>query len=96
MRVVLGYALKFTWKAAKTIGLFGWIVVPFPVDIFTGLISMMCALILAPFVLLAVPLIPVVSNYVQIKKDYDAAEEYLRYCRPTNVSAGAIQESDME
>lgn len=79
-------ALKFTWKFATTIGWFGWVCVPFPVDIFTGIMLTGLALIMIPILFIFIPLGLVFLNFIQVRKDYKAAEEYLKYCTTETVA----------
>ena len=72
----------FVWKMAKGISWIGWFLVPFPMDIITGIASFFIVLMFIPFVLLCVPLLGVAANYHQTSMDHQAAEEYLSYCTP--------------
>ena len=67
----LGSALKWSFK----IGTFGWLILPFPFDLVTGLLFMGYAL----SGLFLFPSILVYMNYRQINKDYQAAKQYLSY-----------------
>jgi len=78
----LGMAFKVTFKIAFAIGWFGWVCLPFPVDIITGLFLSILAIIMIPVLFVFIPLVLVFCNYYQVKKDYNAAEEYLKYCTP--------------
>lgn len=71
-------AFKATWRVSKAIGTFGWLCAPFPVDIFTGIILTIMAIILIPIMFIFIPLILVFLNFIQIKKNLKAAEEYLK------------------
>ena len=75
-------ALSTAWKIAKTIGWIGWVLVPFPADIFTGILLTMFALAFFPFSLLFLPLIFVGVNYKQNKVNLNVAEQYLQHCQP--------------
>lgn len=68
----IGMAFKSAWKVAKI----GWLLTPFPIDIFTGLVAMMFSIMGFFFI----PLLFVAMNYDQCKKDYKEATEYLKYC----------------
>lgn len=72
----------FVWKMAKGISWIGWFLVPFPMDIITGIASFFIVLMFIPFVLLCVPLLGVAANYHQTSMDHQAAEKYLSYCTP--------------
>ena len=71
-----GFGTALRW--AKNLAVFGWIILPFPADILTGIMFFVLA-ILAFF---CVPIVFVLLNYRQTKKDRDAAEQYLNYVRP--------------
>lgn len=73
-------AFKGTLKIAKVIGIFGWLCVPFPADIITGLFCSAMAIAMIPLSFIFIPLLLVLYHYIQINKDYKAAEEYLKYC----------------
>lgn len=75
-----GSAVKMAWKVAKKIATFGWLIVPFPADIITGFICLWVAIIVPIFAFILIPLLLIFINYTQVKKDLDAAEEYLKYC----------------
>lgn len=75
-------ALKSTWKIAKTLGVIGWICVPFPFDIMTGLTLTITAMASIPIFFIMLPFVLVYSYYLQLKKDYNGAVEYLGYCAP--------------
>lgn len=77
----LGSAFKSTWKFAKKIGIFGWVCIPFPADIFSGLMLTAFAIVSIPLFFIFIPLLLVFLNYIQVKKDYKAAEDFLSYCK---------------
>lgn len=74
--------LSFAWRVSTKVGFFGWLVVPFPYDILTGLMCTCIGIMLIPTLLLFIPLVLVGLNYIQIKKDYDAAQAFLSYYKP--------------
>ena len=88
---IIGGGIKatvgFVWKIAKGISWIGWFLVPFPMDIITGIASFLIVLLFIPFVLLCVPLLGVAANYHQTKMDHQAAETYLSYCTPATAEA---------
>ena len=96
----LGAAFKVTWKIAKGIGWFGWFCVPFPADIFTGIMLTLMAIMMIPMLFIFIPLALVFCNYVQVNKDFKAAEEYLKYCTPVQGQAtyggGVVNEEVVE
>ena len=88
---IIGGGIKatvgFVWKIAKGISWIGGVLVPFPMDIITGIASFLIVLLFIPFVLLCAPLLGVAANYRQTKMDHQAAETYLSYCTPTAAEA---------
>ena len=71
------YTLKTNWRIAKKIGFWGWLVIPFPLDIFTGLVSMGVALIYGIFGTLLLPLLFVFLNHRRLTKELEAAKHYI-------------------
>ena len=67
-----GTALKIACKVATV----GWFVFPFPICFLTG----MCGMVFSMVAFFMLPILFVFCNYLQIKKDLHAAEEYLSYC----------------
>ncbi len=67
----LGFAFKTAWGAAKKLFFFGWLVVPFPIDIFSGLFTSMLAFIFLPAVILCLPLLLVFLNYRRVQKEFE-------------------------
>ena len=61
------------FKSALTIGKWGWLIMPFPVDIFTGLASSMFALL----IFLAVPVYPVYKSCRKYLDTHIAMEPYM-------------------
>lgn len=84
----------FVWKMAKGISWIGWFLVPFPMDIITGIASFFIVLMFIPMVLLCVPLLGVAANYHQTSMDHQAAEEYLSYCTPVAAAAGTAEATE--
>lgn len=84
----------FVWKMAKGISWIGWFLVPFPMDIVTGIASFFIILMFIPFVLLCVPLLGVAANYHQTSMDHKAAETYLSYCTPVAAAAGTTEATE--
>lgn len=75
-----GKVLKIAGKLAK----FGWLILPFPIDIVTGLMTF----IFAGFALFCVPLFFTFTNFVQHDRDYKAAMKHLsHYTRANAVEA---------
>lgn len=74
-----GFGTAVKW--ALKVGQIGWLIVPFPIDIVTGV----CGIIAAIVGFFFFPIVFVYLNYRQIKKNYDAAEQYLSYCQPNTV-----------
>ena len=75
-------AFKVAWKIAKEIGWFGWFCVPFPADILTGIMLTLVSIVIIPTLFIFIPLFLVFCNFIQVNKDFKAAEEYLKYCTP--------------
>lgn len=75
-------AITVSLKVATTLGYIGWVLIPFPFDIITGLWLTIVAIILVPLLFLCLPIVLVFVNYIQVKKDYKAAEEYLNCFKP--------------
>ncbi len=81
----LGIALRTSWKISTTIGWIGWFVVPFPMDIFTGIFLTIMGIVMLPLLLFFVPIVFVLINLRQNSVDLKAAETYLKYCEvPTS------------
>lgn len=74
---ILGGGLGAAFKAAGKIATIGWLIVPFPFDLMTGL----CCMVFSMMAFIVLPILFVFCNYLQLKKDLNAAEEYLSYCR---------------
>lgn len=71
-------AAKWSWNFAK----FGWLVVPyFPIDLCFGMGCFFVGL----FVFFFLPFFVVRHYKKQAEKNIEAADEYLRFCRPQNV-----------
>ncbi len=73
-----GFMTAVSW--AVKVGKIGWMIMPFPIDIATGV----CAVFLSFIVFFFLPVIFVLLNFVQIKKDYDFATDYLANVQATN------------
>lgn len=70
-------AAKWSWNFAK----FGWFVVPyFPIDLCIGMGCFFAGL----FVFFFLPFFVVRHYKKQAEKNIEAADEYLRFCRPQN------------
>lgn len=70
-------AAKWSWNFAK----FGWFVVPyFPIDLCIGMGCFFVGL----FVFFFLPFFVVRHYKKQAEKNIEAADEYLRFCRPQN------------
>lgn len=82
---IVGGGLGKALKVAKKLAVLGWIIVPFPIDILTGL----CTFIVAIYALFFVPIIFVLINYSQHRKDLKAAQKYLSYFKPAETSESA-------
>ncbi len=82
----LKIALMITWKIGKTLCWIGWALIPIPANIISGLMLTGFAFIFIPLILLFIPLVPVVINFIQVNKDYKAAEDYLQYNMPVDTT----------
>ena len=79
---VKGGGIKIAFKVAKKLAFIGWVIIPFPWDIATGLGT----LIYSFLTFLFVPIIFVHINYRQYKKYCDDAATYLQYCKQTTTT----------
>ena len=70
-----GFGTALRW--AKKLAVFGWVILPFPADILTGIMAFLLSIV--AFFLF--PLIFVFLHYRQVKKDYEAAVQYLSYLK---------------
>lgn len=64
--------LKRAWGMAKKLFFLGWVSVPFPIDIFTGLFTSVFAFALLPMAIIFLPLLLVFLNYRDIKKEINS------------------------
>lgn len=78
---ILGGGFKRTLRAAKKLAFFGWLILPFPYDLATGLVT----ITIAPIVLFFFPVFFVFGNYRQIRHEYKDAEEYINCYRPAEI-----------
>ena len=76
-------AISVAFKIAK----FGWIILPFPVDIVTGIICFFIAVI----IFIAFPIIFVAYGYLQKKKEHKAAMQYLMLYEASAANNNNIQ-----
>lgn len=72
---IIGGGFGKVLKTAANLGKFGWLIVPFPYDIVTGLFTF----IFAAFALFCVPIFFTFTNYVQHNRDYKAAKKHLSH-----------------
>lgn len=73
-----GFMTAISW-AAK-IGKLGWFIMPFPIDIITGI----CAVMISFIAFMFLPLVFVFLSYVQTKKDYEEANKFLLAAQAAN------------
>ena len=71
-----GKALKIAFGIAK----FGWLILPFPIDIITGMFSFVFAFLAFLFL----PIFMVWGGYNQSKKIVDKADEYISFLKQNN------------
>lgn len=76
-----GKVLKTAGKLAK----FGWLILPFPLDIFTGLLTFVAA----AFALFCVPLFFTFTGFVQCSRDYKSAQKHLSHYQVETVEVCA-------
>lgn len=76
-----GKVLKTAGKLAK----FGWLILPFPFDIFTGLLTF----VVSAFALFCLPLFFTFAGFVQCNRDHKAAQKHLSHFQVETVEAGA-------
>ena len=67
-------AAKRAWGITKKLFFIGWLCVPFPMDIFTGLLLSTFGIGFLPSELFLLPLLNVYLNYRDTKKEKDALE----------------------
>ena len=65
----LGLAIRTTWGISKKIATFGWLVTPFPVDIFTGLFCMVLAIGYGILGFILLPIISALHKYFAVRKE---------------------------
>lgn len=63
------FAFKTAWGIAKKMFFFGWLVVPFPMDILTGLISSLVGIFAFLIIFLFLPLLLVFLNYKRVQNE---------------------------
>ena len=79
---IKGGGIRIAFSVAKKLAFSGWVIIPFPWDIVTGL----GALFYSFLTFLFVPIIFVHINYKQYKQYCDDAEAYLQYCKQTTTT----------
>ena len=72
-------------KTAGKLGKFGWLILPFPVDIITGLLTF----VLAGFALFCVPLFFTFAGFVESNREYKIAQKHLSHFQVETVEVGA-------
>lgn len=80
---IVGGGLKLAFKAAKKIAFFGWLILPFPWDLLPGLLSFGFSI----YLFFCVPVVFILINYFQAKKNYTQAEEAMKYYKPAETPA---------
>lgn len=73
---IMGGGFKIALKTAGKLAVVGWFFLPFPIDIVTGI----CTMIFAVIAFFFMPLVFVYLNYRQHKKNLADAKEYLECC----------------
>jgi len=74
---IIGGGFLMALGFAKKIAVFGWIVVPFPLDLVSGLVCLAFSL----YCFLFFPLAFVYMSYRQVVINKQDAEKYLSYCK---------------
>lgn len=77
---IVGGGFGIALRIAKKLAIFGWFILPFPVDIATGI----CTLFFSIFGFFFIPIVFVVLNYIQTRIDMKEAKEYMSFCTPVN------------
>lgn len=62
-----GKAVSFIFKLATSIGKFGWLILPFPADIFTGLFCTVSAILFGLLGLLYLPGVFILIAYIKCR-----------------------------
>lgn len=70
---IVGGGLKIAFKALKKLMFFGWIIIPFPFCLATGIFTT----VLSPICFFCIPVVFVLINYIQEKRNYKSAENYI-------------------
>ena len=74
-----GGGIRIAFSVAKKLAFIGWVIIPFPWDLLSGLMT----LLLSFAAFLFVPIVFVQINYWQYKQYCKDAETYLQYCKQT-------------
>lgn len=80
---VVGGGVGKAFKIAAHLMALGWVILPFPFDLITG-ISLFFIAIIALF---CVPIIIVFLRHRELNKEIASAEEYMQYCQPVDNTA---------
>jgi hypothetical protein len=73
---IIGGGFSLVLKTALKIAGIGWLYIPFPVNIFTGILTFAGAV----FSLFTLPILYLLLYYIQLRMDYKAVNEYLEFC----------------
>ncbi len=74
--IITGSLLRII-DSASTLGKIGWLIMPFPLDIATGMATVMAAMIIFLFC----PTLFILISMWKNKKELREAEKYLSYCK---------------
>ncbi len=80
----IGAALKRAWGITKKLFVIGWLCVPFPMDIFSGLFTSIFGFAFLPMGIIMMPLLMVFLNYRDAKKEQEELEYNILCSTPGN------------
>lgn len=75
---ILGGGFGSALKAAGKLAKFGWLIVPFPYDLITGLMT----LIIAGFLFFCAPTFFIVKNFFNANAEYSELKAYMSHFHP--------------
>ena len=84
---VIGGGFGIAFKFARKLAWIGWVIAPIPIDIVTGLLTLVVSVIAFFFV----PLLFVFINYRQQNKNFKDAEDYLRHFKPISEVTNTVE-----
>ncbi len=72
---ILGGGFGSALRAAGKLAKFGWLIVPFPYDLLTGLIT----LLVAGFLFFCVPVFFVLKNFINVNAEYNEMKSHMSF-----------------